>query len=55
MRASAGAKSITNGKEISTFTAHKQQVWSVAFNPDGKTLASAGQDGIIKIWRVSLQ
>lgn len=30
-------------------------VWSVAFNPDGKTLASAGQDGSIKIWRVSSQ
>jgi WD40 repeat protein len=28
-------------------------VWSVAFSPDGKTLASGSYDNTIKLWRVS--
>ncbi len=40
---------------IATFTGHKEKVWSVAFNPDGKTLASTSQDDTIKIWRVPPQ
>jgi WD40 repeat protein len=30
--------------------AHGQQVSGLAFSPDGKRLASAGQDGTIKVW-----
>ena len=29
---------------------HTRAVWSVAFSPDGKTLASASHDGSIKLW-----
>jgi len=33
--------------------AHDQMVWAVAFAPDGKTIASAGNDQRIKIWDVA--
>ena len=29
---------------------HAQGVWCVAVSPDGKTLASTGRDGVIKLW-----
>ncbi|WP_348519776.1 hypothetical protein [Anabaenopsis sp. FSS-46] len=36
--------------EIATLTGHSYGVSSVAFSPDGKTLASEGRDGI-KLWQ----
>ena len=39
---------------VHTLTAHRQAVWSIAFSPDGKTLASAGSDGAIILWNVNL-
>jgi WD40 repeat protein len=32
---------------------HTQRVTSVAFSPDGKTLASGSGDGTIKLWDVA--
>jgi WD40 repeat protein len=35
-----------------TLKGHTSPVWSVAFSPDGKTLASGSWDGTIKLWDV---
>jgi len=31
---------------------HTSQVWTVAFSPEGKTLASGSDDGTVKLWDV---
>jgi WD40 repeat protein len=33
---------------------HDGPVFSVAFNPDGKMLASGGQDGAVKLWVIPI-
>lgn len=33
-----------------TLSKHKSEIWSVAFSPDGKLLATASKDETIKIW-----
>ena len=35
-----------------TLQGHTDSVWSVAFSPDGKTLASGGSHSTIKLWDV---
>ncbi|KAE9604154.1 hypothetical protein Lal_00001603 [Lupinus albus] len=37
------------GQEI---RAHKGLIWTMKFSPNGKYLASGGEDGVIRIWRV---
>lgn len=38
---------------ITSFSGHSDDVESVAFSPDGRTIASGGDDNMINFWRVS--
>jgi WD40 repeat protein len=40
------------GKLLRTLSAHTGRVWSVAFSPDGKTLASGSGDNSVRVWDV---
>jgi WD40 repeat protein len=42
---------VATGKERTRYTAHDPRgISSIAFSPDGKMLASAGVDGMVKVW-----
>jgi WD40 repeat protein len=38
---------------LADLAGHTSKVMSVAFSPDGKTLASGSQDGTLRLWQVN--
>jgi WD40 repeat protein len=43
---------VQSGREIRAFIGHQDKVWSMAFSPDGKSLASGSDDKTIRLWQV---
>ena len=49
----SGLWDVATGELRLTFTGHSQQIGSVAFSPDGQTLASGSADHTIKLWDIA--
>jgi predicted NACHT family NTPase len=44
---------VSSGTELRTLEGHSDVVYSLAFSPDGKILASSSRDGAVKLWNLS--
>jgi len=40
-------------QELLQIKGHTDQVWSLAFSPDGKTLSSGSWDKTLRLWRAA--
>ncbi|MBD3883176.1 hypothetical protein IFO70_15530 [Phormidium tenue FACHB-886] len=43
---------LQTGECLKTFQGHTSKVWSIAFSPNGRTIASGSDDQTIKLWEV---
>jgi WD40 repeat protein len=46
---------VSTGRELSSFRAHDQEVTSLAFSPDSRTLATSGRDRYVRLWDVATE
>ena len=42
-----------SGKQLKTWIAHGSDVTAISFNQDGQTLATAGDDGLARVWTIT--
>ncbi|PSB06107.1 hypothetical protein C7B76_30190, partial [filamentous cyanobacterium CCP2] len=41
-----------SGRCTKVLQGHTRQIWSIAFSPDGKTIAGSGDEQVIRLWNV---
>ena len=52
---SIGLWNVATGRELARLAGHERAVNSVAFSPDGKTLASGSSEKSVRLWEVEAQ
>lgn len=54
VHAKGGQKEFKDLRVIQTLNAHEGAIWTLEFSKDGKFLATAGQDRIVRVWKTLL-
>jgi len=45
------AREAESGKLVGVVGRHERQIWGMAFSPDGQLLATASNDGTVRVWK----